>query len=76
MLEDQYIKLCVDIEKTSVKVVSVNAFFIDLWPPLSQHKYIFVKQTIEPIREKEHVDMSDTAKSQSSGPNAGEMADI
>ena len=41
-----------------------------------QHKFIFVKQTNEPIREKEHVDISDTAKFQSSGPNAGEMADI
>ena len=40
------------------------------------HKLIFVKQTNEPIREKEHVDISDTAKFQSSGPNAGEMADI
>ena len=39
-------------------------------------KFIFVKQTNELIREKEHVDISDTAKFQSSGPNAGEMADI
>ena len=35
-----------------------------------------VKQTNELIREKEHVDISDTAKFQSSGPNAGEMVDI
>ena len=42
----------------------------------NQHKFIFVKQTNEPIHEKEHVDISDTAKFQSSGPNAGEMADI
>ena len=35
-----------------------------------------VKQTNEPHCEKEHVDISDTAKFQSSGPNAGEMADI
>ena len=42
----------------------------------NQHKFIFLKQTNEPIREKEHVDISDTAKFQSSGPNAGEMADI
>ena len=42
----------------------------------NQHKLIFIKQTNEPIREKEHVDISDTAKFQSSGPNAGEMADI
>ena len=39
-------------------------------------QFIFVKQTNELIREKEHVDISDTAKFQSSGPNAGEMADI
>ena len=30
----------------------------------NQHKLIFVKQTNEPIREKEHVDISDTAKFQ------------
>ena len=42
----------------------------------NQHKLIFVKQTNEPHREKEHVDISDTAKFQSSGPSAGEMADI
>ena len=40
------------------------------------HKLIFVKQTNEPHREKKHVDISDTAKIQSSGPNAGEKADI
>ena len=40
------------------------------------HEFIFVKQTNEPHREKEHVDISDTAKFQSSGQNAGEMADI
>ena len=28
----------------------------------NQHKLIFVKQTNEPHREKEHVDISDTAK--------------
>ena len=42
----------------------------------NQHKLIFIKQTNEPIHEKEHVDISDTAKFQSSGPNAGEMVDI
>ena len=42
----------------------------------NEHKLIFVKQTNEPHHEKEHVDISDTAKFQSSGPNAGEMADI
>ena len=43
----------------------------------NQHfKLIFVKRTNEPHHEKEHVDISDTAKFQSSGPNAGEMADI
>ena len=42
----------------------------------NSHKFIFVKQTNEPIHEKEHVNISDTAKFQSSGPNAGEMADI
>ena len=41
-----------------------------------EHKPTFVKQTNEPIREKERVDISDTAKFQSSGPNAVEMADI
>ena len=40
------------------------------------HKFIFVKQTNEPHREKEHVDISDTAKFQSCRPNAGGMADI
>ena len=30
----------------------------------------------KPIREKEHVNISDTVKFQGSGPNAGEMADI
>ena len=40
------------------------------------HKLIFVKQTNEPHRQKEHVDISDTAKFQSYGPNAGEMANI
>ena len=42
----------------------------------NQHKLLFVKQTNEFHREKEHVDISDTAKFQSCGPNAGEMADI
>ena len=37
---------------------------------------ILEKQTNEPHREKEHVDISDTAKFQSSGLNAGQMADI
>ena len=32
--------------------------------------------TNEPQCEKEHIDISDTAKFQSSGPNTGEMADI
>ena len=40
------------------------------------HKFIFVKQTNEPHREKEHVNISDTAKFQSCRPNAGGMADI
>ena len=42
----------------------------------NQHKLIFVKQTNKPHPEKEHVNISDTAKFQSSGPNAGKMADI
>ena len=42
----------------------------------NQHKFIFVKHTNELIHEKEHVNISDTAKFQRSKPNAGEMADI
>ena len=42
----------------------------------NQHKLIFVKQTNEPGCEKEHVDISDTAKFLSCRPNTGEMADI
>ena len=50
----------------------------EIWLPLISINLLSgVKQTNEPHSEKENVDIySDTAKFQSSAPNAGEMADI